>query len=61
MILEDFGAIPPTQLVDLSYPAYKPAARPVRIPPTQVVDRSYAAYKTGGPGDCVGGIQKLAG
>jgi hypothetical protein len=35
--------IPPTQLVDRSYSAYKDAApRPSGIPPTQLVDRSYS-------------------
>jgi hypothetical protein len=36
--------IPPTQLADRSYSAYKgTSARPAQIPPTQLVDRSYSA------------------
>src|SRR5882724_671234 len=38
--------IPPTQLVDCSYSAYKGRERAApRIPPTQLVDCSYSAYK----------------
>jgi hypothetical protein len=43
--------IPPTQLVDRSYLAYKvPVAGYVPIPPTQLVDRSYLAYGRKRPG-----------
>jgi hypothetical protein len=45
------GRIPPTQLVDRSYLAYKdPVAGYVPIPPTQLVDRSYLAYGRKRPG-----------
>ena len=39
--------IPPTQLVDRSYSAYKRVSGKAgsQIPPTQLVDRSYSAYK----------------
>src|SRR3989442_617058 len=41
--------IPPTQLVDRSYSAYRAAhAVPSQIPPTQLVDGSYSAYKRDG-------------
>src|SRR5262249_54337713 len=45
-----FTQIPPTQLVDLSYSAYKREATfgPV-IPPTQLVDTSYFAYNSRNP------------
>ena len=55
--------IPPTQLVDHSYPAYKKASRvPPEIPPTQLVDRSYLAYMRAdslgfpNPTNAVGGL-----
>src|SRR5215831_17315351 len=40
------GGIPPTQLVDRSYSAYKRRRILLPgIPPTQLMDRSYSAYK----------------
>jgi hypothetical protein len=41
------SGIPPTQLVDRSYLAYRkrPSMRLSGIPPTQLVDRSYLAYR----------------